>query len=278
MYRLAKMYHPITGTPYQCDETYREVPPCDALKPFIRCFWGTERPVSPKGCVSSAGIVIPDTCMDVIFDVNYTRNTAEGIFCCLDETSALTESRATTDLTAAFGIRFFAWTAVLFADEELKGTKNKQLETERFSKRIHDALSPVLFDAQTLQEKQRIAERVLLGCLTKERAKADVMNAVYRILKTKGRERAEELAAYAGVSGRKLERDFDRMMGLSPKGFSSLVRYQLLWQDIAFTPSFHILDAVDTYGYTDQAHLLHDFKRRHLMTPGEALQFAKEHR
>ena len=33
MHTLASMYHPITGTPFQHDETYREVAPCAALAP-----------------------------------------------------------------------------------------------------------------------------------------------------------------------------------------------------------------------------------------------------
>ena len=63
-------------------------------------------------------------------------------------------------------------------------------------------------------------------------------------------------------------------MGVSPKALASLMRYQLLWQDMLYSPRFDVLDAVARYGYTDQAHLLHDFHRRHLMTPREALALA----
>ena len=53
------------------------------------------------------------------------------------------------------------------------------------------------------------------------------------------------------------------------------MRYQLLWQEMLRAPRFSVLDAVDRFGYTDQAHLLGDFRRRHLMTPREALAFAR---
>ena len=66
------------------------------------------------------------------------------------------------------------------------------------------------------------------------------------------------------------------MLGVSPKTFSSLVRYQRLWQDMVLSPRFNALDAVDKYGYTDQAHLLSDFRKRHLMSPKEALEFARK--
>ena len=64
-------------------------------------------------------------------------------------------------------------------------------------------------------------------------------------------------------------------MGTSPKTFASLMRYQLLWQDMVLSDRFDLQDAVDRFGYTDQAHLLHNFRSRHLMPPREALSLAR---
>lgn len=274
MERLTKMFHPITGTPFQRDETYMEVPPCDALKPYIRCFWGTEKPVLPRDSAPQCGLVIPDTCMDVIFDVNYTRNTFTSTFCGLDDASAITTGQRTMEKITAFGIRFYAWTAVLFTAGDMGGTKNVRMDAEAFSKTIYQKITPYLFEAHTLQEKKILAEMILLKELNPRKAKADVMNAVFRILETKGREKVDALKMYTGVSNRKLERDFDKMMGISPKKFMDLVRYQLVWQEMVFAPVFDALDAVEKYGYTDQSHLLHDFRKHHIMSPGEALAFA----
>ena len=47
------------------------------------------------------------------------------------------------------------------------------------------------------------------------------------------------------------------------------MRYQLLWCD-ALRPGFDIQDAVFRYGFTDQSHLLHDFKKFHTMTLPQA--------
>ena len=48
MRALSQLYRPITGTPFQADETYREVAPCAALAPYIRCFWGSEYPLPER--------------------------------------------------------------------------------------------------------------------------------------------------------------------------------------------------------------------------------------
>lgn len=59
-----------------------------------------------------------------------------------------------------------------------------------------------------------------------------------------------------------------------PKQLTSLVRYRYLWNDILFNKHFYVLDAVQLYGYTDQSHLLHDFKKYHTVLPGEAKRYA----
>ena len=84
------------------------------------------------------------------------------------------------------------------------------------------------------------------------------------------------MSAALALSPRQLERRFDAAMGLSPKALAGLMRYQLLWQDMALNPRFNALDAVARFGYADQAHLLHDFHHRHGMSPREAIEFARK--
>ena len=274
MRALSQMYHPLTGTPFQHDETYREVAPCAALAPYIRCFWGSERPLPDRP--AQGGIIIPDTCMDIIFHMDFVAGRLSAVFCALDETSALTEaSSASGGLTATFAIRFYAWTAALFAEAPLHGSANGRFPAEQFFRRIVQALSPVMRTEASLADKIRAAESVLLAQLNTGRADPDVLNALHHMLRTSGRVRVREAAAALAFSPRQLERRFDACMGLSPKAVSALMRYQLLWQDLLLSPRFDALDAVARYGYADQAHLLHDFHRRHLMSPREALALAR---
>lgn len=271
---LQRMYHPITGTPFQADETYQEVAPCAALAPYIRCFWGSAYPLPERP--HEGGIVIPDTCMDVIFHVDYANNRLSSAFCALDEHSCLPgASMLSGGLSATFAIRFYAWTACLFAEDTLRGSLNGRYPAEAFFRRIEQALMPVLFDETTLDGKIRATEPVLLALLNPDKADAAVLNAVHHMLQTCGRVRIGEVSAALALSPRQLERRFDAMMGVSPKAFASLLRYQLLWQDMALNPCFNALDAVDKFGYADQAHLLGDFRRHHLMNPKEALALAR---
>lgn len=275
MQTLANMYHPITATPFCSNENYCEIPPCDALRPYIRCFWGDTRPSVSKPISKTPGLIIPDTCMDIIFDVNYTQNACQGIFCALDEHSyQITNISSNGELTASFAIRFYAWTAIAFTEQDLRGSKNQTFQVEHFFEKLKRELAPLLFDAPTLQEKARIAESFLLKHLNPNRNKSDFLNAVYYILSNEGRAKISDVCHYVLLSEKQLERSFQYHMGISPKTFSSLVRYQLLWQEMVFSPKFNVLDAVTKYDYTDQSHLLRDFKSKHLITPTEALTLA----
>ena len=274
MIALSRLYHPVTGTPFQQDATYREVAPCPALAPYIRCFWGSEGPQHDRD--SAGGIVIPDTCMDIIFHIDHRAQRVSASFCGLDESSELTPaSKASGGYAATFAIRFYAWTACLFAEDSLRGSLNGRFPAEQFFGRIVRALSPVLAEAATLAECIRAAEPVLLALLDAGRADPAVLCAIHHMLTSRGRARIGDVSAALALSPRQLERRFIACMGASPKGFASLIRYQLLWQDMLYSPRFDVLDAVDRYGYADQAHLLKDFRRRHLMTPREAIALAK---
>ncbi len=81
---LYKIYNPITADPFKCTKNYMEFAPCDALKPYVRCFWGSREPVTQNENTAT-GLVTPDTCMDIIFKVDFTNNKIEDSFCGIDD-------------------------------------------------------------------------------------------------------------------------------------------------------------------------------------------------
>jgi AraC-like DNA-binding protein len=100
------------------------------------------------------------------------------------------------------------------------------------------------------------------------------MNAVYLILKNKGNIRMDELAGQCFIGRRHLERLFRGRTDLSPKQFADLIRYQNTWRRILLNRRLDANELVFQLGYTDQSHLLREFKRYHGITPPEAIKFA----
>ena len=261
MISLARKYRPILSTPFG-REGYREIAPCEALKPYIRCFWTdrkTERSV----------LVIPDTCMDIIFRIN-ENGAADGFFCPLDERSYFADNGG----AELFGIRFYAWTAQLFSRRELSESGMAFCAEEFF-----DGVTELkkLIQNAGFEERAAAAEDWLTKRLENIRVNNDLLNAVDIIIDNRGALEISELCARTAVSARQLERLFARAVGASPKAFSGLVRYQLLWREMVTSGAFNVQDAVEKYGYSDQAHLLNDFRKRHMMTPKQALEYAKSH-
>lgn len=276
--RITNIYRPITATPFQRDETYFEILPCDALKPYIRCFWGSEKPLISENTKTQYGLVIPDTCMDVIFEINHTKNEYTDVFCALDDHSYKTLSLADDCkfLKSTFAIRFYAHTAILFSEHHFKNSKNKIFSSEDFFSKLKEEILQQLFEKTTIYERVVATENFLLKNLHIERINTDLMNSIFYIIKSNGSAKISDIISYSSISQRQLERIFDYNIGISPKTFSSLLRYQMLWRDMVLSEGFDILDAVDKYGYTDQSHLLKDFKSRHLMFPKNAIEFAKK--
>lgn len=275
MQTLVNMYKPITAAPFRNSDSYTEIAPCDALKPYIRCFWGTMQPIEEK---PASSLVIPDTCVDIIFDISYTENRYNACVCTVDEHSYRTDGKRAAGKNATFAIRFYAWTAMLFSERGFSGCKNAAFPVDEFFGRLRAELQPLLFDEPSLTGKIAVAERVLLETLHTQRVNSNLLNAIHYMLTTNGRARLSDLYCHTAVSGRQLERIFDSCMGVSPKTFSSLLRYQLLWQELMLSGNISVLDAVEKYGYSDQSHLLRDFKSRHLMTPKQAVEYAQKNR
>ncbi len=269
MKRLTEMYHPITSTPFMCSSEYREILPCQSLKPYVRCFWeaSTDSNITQR-------LVIPDTCIDIIFNINNLENKCSGFVCGIDEYAH--NSNTADGSSTKFGIRFYAWTAILFSERNFIGTKNSAFCADEFYSYIRKQLEPILSQNISLDKKVKLAESILLKNINENRINNNLMNALYFMMTSPKRTNIAELCSYTALSERSLERLFSSNIGISPKSFSSLIRYQMLWQEIIYNQNFNILDAVLKYGYYDQSHLLNDFKSRHLLTPSEALSMAKK--
>lgn len=269
------LYRPLTARPFIQSAAHTELPPCPALKPYIRCFWGTTEPVRRDSGLPAPSLVIPDTCMDIIFTLDHTRQTLSGRFCAMDESAYSVLSTEDETVASTFAIRFYAWTATLFTEHPLTGSKNRAYDAADFFPTLCKALTPMLLSVPSLRERADIAGRYLLLHLDWYRMNSTLMNTVDSIIAARGARSIADLAASNAVSRKRLERLFAEHIGLSPKAFSSLVRYQLLWQELCLGRERNTLDLVEKYGYYDQAHLLNDFKRHHSMTPAQALRYAR---
>lgn len=271
-------YRPITATPFRKERSYTELAPCAALRNVVCCFWGSETPyLYDRAVHKPEQLVIPDTCVDIIYTIDYTDNKIFGGFCGINDKSFYAyEDDRTGHLVSKFAIRFFAWTAYKFAEDSFKNTLNGYFDVSSRFQWLDVELKKRLFDLKTIQDRAKFAQGLMLNKLDGVRENRLLDEAIHTMIDKNASYNMVELAANLFISTRQLERIFREYAGVSPKRLSSLIRYQMLWKEILMTDSIDIFEAVYKYGFTDQSHLMREFKRFHTMNIGNAKNFALE--
>ena len=264
--RYNTIYRPLTATPFKRNNFYTEFPPSKELQSYIRCYWGTENPLTQIENDNAPELIIPDTCVDIIYHIDYTNNIVTGGFCGVNDCSFHAHGNGTIGhMVSTYAIRLYAWSAYAFCDDSLQSTMNGYFDVDSRFEWLDKIIRPKLLELKTLQEKISFTEQVLLKRLSDVRENAVVNNTIQNILINKGSFDIANLAKESFVSTRQLERLFHEYVGITPKKLSNLIRYQFLWRDILCEPEFDVLSAVHKFGYTDQSHLLREFKRYHSM-------------
>ncbi len=270
-------YIPLTATPWKRTESYRELLPMSpALTGIIRCFWGSDKPYTTMESQTCATVVIPDTCVDILYQIDYTENTITSKFCGINDSCFTAyENQKAGHLVSVFGIRFYAWAACAFSEDSLKGTVNGCYDVQSRFQWLDKELRQQLFEKVSLEERSLLVENYLLKKALPPRQYHLIEHAIGQILLQNGTLNARQLAKECFISSRQMERLFHEYVGITPKKLCGLVRYQCLWNEIVRSPGFHILDAVSKFGYTDQSHLMREFKRYHTMNIQAAIMHAR---
>ncbi|KHL91908.1 hypothetical protein QW71_32025 [Paenibacillus sp. IHB B 3415] len=298
MFNLSELYYPITANPAGGGEYL----PGRLLQPYIRCFWGTvplpgeqqeaqsvEIAEGHNGAVISESesksilrkrteTIIPDSCMDIIWEWDERTGEADGIFCGINDTPFEAGQARQPAGRQRFAIRFHFWAVHLFADEQLQDVLNVHVPVEQYFRSFRRELGDKLRGTHTMSERIAMAELFLLRRLENAGRSSDgMMNAVHRMLKSRGVVSAGELELSSGFSSRQLERLFRQHIGLPPKKVADLVRFQNVWLDLYRTPLHRggLQDIVFAYGYSHQSHFINNFRKFAGRTPLDALSYAR---
>lgn len=260
-------YRPIAAQGFRFSPAYTELLPCAPLRPFVHSFWGNEGKAIQSG---ESSLVIPDTCMDLIFRINYASGEIQSCFCAIDDAAYYTAPINASTPCATFGIRFFAWSAVAFCEDSLQDCKSLIFPAQALFPSLCREIMPILPALHTLAARAKFAESILLRHIRPERISPDTMNALSSMVSSGGRLRVREIAQSLCLSERQLERLIRRDLGASPKLMAQLIRHQMIYREL-LEGRFCAAEAVEHYGYADQSHLIRDFRRFHLLSPNEVL-------
>jgi AraC-like DNA-binding protein len=98
-----------------------------------------------------------------------------------------------------------------------------------------------------------------------------VRTALDVLYATDGQFKLHELADRCYLSPSQLERQFKYFIGVTPKTFARAVRLDAILVALLDTPARQMTHLAHRFGFTDQAHFIHDFRSLMGCTPGEFL-------
>lgn len=113
--------------------------------------------------------------------------------------------------------------------------------------------------ARSFRERVRLAECFLLR-IPKVAEATSIARVAMVAFHSQGRIGVNEMAGYVSLSVRQFERQFELEIGMSPKRFARIARFQGALDAKVATPTRTWLDVAHSVGYYDQMHLVRDFK------------------
>lgn len=236
---------------------YQEYKPSPLLRPFICCYWSAT-PFDLQ-VTEYTYEIIPDGCTDIVIEYDSLSKTSSmryyGIF---ENRFKITEHFNTTIQT--FGIRFYPGASAYFVLEKAKDTAGKILELGQMHSSIINPLRDKHQHTHGISDLIRSSNEIFSKVLLNNEVHAQdhlLNNLLHQITASSGTVTVEELSTLEVVGKRKMNRLFEERIGLSPKKFSQVIRFQKVLADILYKCSTE-----GTLEYYDQSHLIKDFKKR----------------
>jgi AraC-like DNA-binding protein len=129
-----------------------------------------------------------------------------------------------------------------------------------------------LAESVSFTERVQVIEKYLLPFAANARSRTSIMKSAHDIFRRKGTARIDDLAFHTSLSVRQYERRFAEEMGLSPKLFARITRFQMALDAKRRAPASSWLSIAHEHGYFDQMHMIRDFQNLGGDTPGQLLQ------
>jgi AraC-like DNA-binding protein len=240
---------------------YSERAPGAALAPWVECYWRIRATDAP----SAQNRVLPDGCSDIIIGLG---DTPGPVIIGTMRTAAVFTLAGAIDF---FGVRFRPGRALPFLGMPLSEITDCRVPLDSVWGPDAQRLADVAPSARMACAEAMLIERLVQWTRGREGEEALVANAVGLLRRARGGASVRAVADALGVGERRLERAFDRCVGVNPKTFERVLRLRravrrvhtalhadapLSWTDVAFGA-----------GYADQSHLIREFRALAGLTP-----------
>ncbi len=245
---------------------YLELPPRPALAPYLECVW--EVWDHRERALRGPERVVPDGCPELILHLADPFARRAGGRWAAQPRAFLAGPLTRPWLLRAgrrvrtLGLRFRPGATSAAFPVEMREARDRELPLGPLVGRAEAAaLLRAVAAARTRPARFRAAQEWLQQRIgAKAAPRGDARPAVRLLIASRGRRRVADVARQLGWSRRRLERVFDRDVGLRPKLFARIVRLNAVLASLDAAERASAVDLALDAGYFDQAHLLRDFR------------------
>lgn len=238
---------------------YREYKPAIQLMPYIETYWVGDGYFAEKSFYK----VLPDGCLDIIFSFSESKPDSRLVAHQPNIIGTMTSYLEDYHWgrVEMYGIRFRPGGFAAFTKTPINEFTNIAVDI---------SLADTLFDSSFYEQ---MAEQVILddritflnryfSSMQRNARAVDrrIVHSIELIEANQGLLSLDKIAQESCLSPRHLERRFKEVVGISPKKFSTIVRFNAAAAYLKSSSSLSIWDAAFRFGYTDKSHLIKEFK------------------
>lgn len=144
---------------------------------------------------------------------------------------------------------------------------NCNLDVRDASAGDHDFLCNEMFSTEDWSSRIRMLDEFFFHKFREVEFPERAAHIAGYIMKTGGDKPIKSICSELGIGERTLQRTFLNGLGVTPKAFSKLVRFQRAVKVMAGAPGRSLTDISYSLGYFDQAHFIREFKSLYGASP-----------
>lgn len=231
---------------------YQEIKPSKLLSSHIDSYWFFENTDETEQEI----LILPDCCMDIVCDLSNDKIFISGVMTTA-QTVLIKPGRK------FFGIRFMPGVLPTLLNVSADELKNQNIPLQKISKRFFEKIL-LLCSLNSSKEMGRMCDPIF----EKEIGRVDVVTKLFSNSKIEGAHRnsVKDLSQRMKMSVRHIERLFAKYIGLTPKHFLKIRRFQNFHNHLQETHGKLATISLQC-GYTDQSHMNKEYKQLTSATP-----------
>lgn len=240
---------------------YREIDPPSDLQHIIRFFWITEANGLPQELVAFR--IIPDGCPGIIFQKSHSSFTTEvkeenplPTLFVYGQTTRYGILRS-SGKASTIGVNFYPYALKTIFGFDADEAMNKLIDLDAVDRYLHEKLNY----ADTAEDQVDLLCDFIRKQIKKHAYKdSAIMHSILQINKRRGDIPIYSLRDNLQISERQFQRRFKRQVGVTPKLFARIIRFQSAFSQVRSQNYRQLSDVAFDNGYADQSHFIRDFK------------------